>query len=113
MRAIYTIVICAFLVACGDKKEGDNTKYLPASNGNLNSISVVVDNALWEGSVGESVRAIFAAPINGLNVDEPMFTLSAAADVNNRLGSSSPSTLKLTVVPPSLTITPVLNILIP
>ncbi len=62
------------IVACGDKKE-DNTTYLPASNGNLNTISIVVDNELWEGSVGESIRNIFAAPINGLAVDEPMFKL--------------------------------------
>jgi len=75
MRTLYTIVIAMLFLACGDKKDGDKTVYLPASNGNLNSISVVVDNSLWDGSVGESIREIFAAPINGLLVDEPMFKL--------------------------------------
>lgn len=74
MRALYSVLFCLLLLACGDKKE-DNTIYLPASNGNLNSISVVVDNQLWEGSVGESIREIFAAPLNGLPVPEPMYKL--------------------------------------
>ncbi|MCT4628573.1 DUF4837 family protein [Winogradskyella sp.] len=75
MRTLYALLFCVFLTACGNEKKGDKTAYLPASNGNLNSISVVVDNSLWDGSVGESIRAIFAAPLNGLPVDEPMFKL--------------------------------------
>ena len=75
MRSLYTLLFCVLLVACSDKKDDDKTTYLPESNGVLNSISVVVDNDLWEGSVGESIRSIFAAPLNGLPVDEPMFKL--------------------------------------
>ncbi|WP_296382681.1 DUF4837 family protein [Winogradskyella sp.] len=74
MRALYSVLFCVLILACGEKKE-DNSIYLPASNGNLNSISVVVDNQLWEGSVGESIRDIFAAPLNGLPVDEPLFSM--------------------------------------
>ncbi|WP_299521456.1 DUF4837 family protein [Winogradskyella sp.] len=75
MRTLYTLLFCLLVMACDNKKDGDKTTYLPASNGNLNSISVVIDNELWEGSVGESIRNIFAAPLNGLPVDEPMFKL--------------------------------------
>lgn len=75
MRTFYLLFLCLIVTACGDKKEGNKTTYLPASNGNLNNISVVVDNTLWEGSVGENIRSIFAAPLNGLPVDEPMFKL--------------------------------------
>lgn len=75
MRALYIMVFCVLIVACGESKKGDNTLYLPESNGNLNSISVVVDNTLWEGVIGENIRNIFAAPIIGLPVDEPMFKL--------------------------------------
>ena len=75
MRALYSILFCVTLLACGDKKDGDNQIYLPASNGNLNNISVVVDNQLWEGNVGESIRSIFAAPLNGLPTDEPIFSM--------------------------------------
>ncbi|WP_458628219.1 DUF4837 family protein [Winogradskyella sp. PC D3.3] len=75
MRAFYTVLFCVLLLACGDKKEEDNSIYLPASNGNLNTISIVADNMVWEGEVGESIRAIFAAPLNGLPTDEPMFNM--------------------------------------
>ena len=75
MRTLYALLFCLLLTACGDKKEEDNRIFLPESNGNLNSISVVVDNDLWEGSIGENIRKIFAAPLNGLPVDEPMFKL--------------------------------------
>ena len=75
MKAFYTILFCALLLACGEKKEGDDQTYLPESNGNLNNISVVIDNIVWEDSVGESIRNIFAAPLNGLPTNEPMFSM--------------------------------------
>lgn len=75
MKALYSVVLCLFLLACGDKKDEDSKMYLPASNGNLNTISVVVDNQLWEGTIGENIRSIFAAPLNGLPTDEPMFSM--------------------------------------
>jgi hypothetical protein len=76
MRALFTLLFCVLLVACDEKKDGDKTIYLPASNGNLNTISVVIDNQLWDGSVGENIRKIFAAPLNGLASDnEPIFRL--------------------------------------
>ncbi len=64
MKAFYAVLFCVLLLACGEKKD-DSKIYLPASNGNLNTISVVVDNQLWEGAVGDSIRNIFAAPLNG------------------------------------------------
>ena len=75
MRALYSILFCVMLLSCGDKKDGDKKIYLPGSNGNLNNISVVVDNQLWEGNVGENIRNIFAAPLNGLPTPEPIFSM--------------------------------------
>ncbi|SDG75913.1 DUF4837 family protein [Winogradskyella thalassocola] len=75
MKALYTVLFCVLLLACGDKKEDDKTIYLPASNGNLNTISIVADNIVWEGEVGERVRDIFAAPLNGLPTEEPIFNM--------------------------------------
>lgn len=75
MKPLYTVLFCALLLACGDKKGEDNKTYLPASNGNLNTISVVADNIIWDGDVGEKIRNIFAAPLNGLPSDEPMFDM--------------------------------------
>ncbi|WP_296315335.1 DUF4837 family protein [Winogradskyella sp. UBA3174] len=75
MRTLYTVLVCTILLACGETKEEDKKIYLPDSNGNLNSISVVIDNLLWEGNVGENIRSIFASPLNGLPVPEPMFKM--------------------------------------
>ncbi|MDH7913722.1 DUF4837 family protein [Winogradskyella sp. SYSU M77433] len=73
MKALYALLLCITVLACDEKKQSDKQVYLPESNGNLNSISVVVDNTLWEGSIGENIRSIFAAPLMGLPVDEPLF----------------------------------------
>ncbi|WP_178991330.1 DUF4837 family protein [Winogradskyella schleiferi] len=75
MRAFYSVLFCVLFLACGESKKEDNQNYLPASNGNLNTISVVADNTLWEGNVGENIRNIFAAPLNGLPTEEPMFNM--------------------------------------
>ncbi|WP_370390319.1 DUF4837 family protein [uncultured Winogradskyella sp.] len=72
MRVLYALVISLLILGCSDKKK-DKTTYLPASNGNLNNISVVVDNLLWEGKIGEAIRRNFAAPLEGLPQDEPIF----------------------------------------
>lgn len=55
--------------------QSNNTVSLSASSGNINNLSVVVDNDLWEGSVGESIRNVIGAPLYGLPQDEPMFTM--------------------------------------
>ena len=74
MRIVQTVLLCLIMFTCGENNN-EKKAYLPASNGNLNSISVVVDNQLWEGRVGENIRNIFAAPLNGLPVDEPLFKI--------------------------------------
>lgn len=67
-------IVCLFvLFSCNDKK--DNIRYLSASSGNINAISVVADNILWEDNVGEAIRETLAAPAKGLPQDEPMFSL--------------------------------------
>lgn len=49
--------------------------YLPQSNGKINSLSVVMDNRLWKGAVGDTLRKYFAAPVDGLAVEEPLFSI--------------------------------------
>lgn len=72
MRVFLALIISIGILSCSDKKK-DKTTYLPASNGNLNNISVVVDNQLWDGAIGEAIRKNFAAPLEGLPQDEPIF----------------------------------------
>ena len=74
MRVFFTIACVFLLLNCNGKK--DTQRYLSSSNGNINSISVVADNLLWEDKVGESIREVLAAPVVGLpQDDEPLFDL--------------------------------------
>lgn len=68
---VFTIIL---LVSCKDK--GSNKEILLDSSGNINNVSVVLDNELWDGSVGDAIRSVLAAPIYGLPQDEPLFTIS-------------------------------------
>ena len=59
-------------LSCSDNQQ----KLLPASSGNINNISVVTNDELWEGAVGEVIRENFGRPIYGLPQIEPIFSLS-------------------------------------
>jgi len=61
-------------MSCGDKKS--NEKFLPDASGAINNVSVVTENDLWDGRVGEAIRNVLAKPIYGLPQDEPPFTIS-------------------------------------
>lgn len=74
-KIILFAFVTLFMSSCGDKKSS-NEKFLPNSSGNLNSVSVVVDNDMWSGSVGEAIRSLLATVVDGLPQDEPMFSMS-------------------------------------
>ena len=70
-----TAIVLFFLIttlSCSDNQQ----KLLPASSGNINNISVVTSDELWEGAVGEVIRENFGRPIYGLPQIEPVFSLS-------------------------------------
>jgi hypothetical protein len=61
-----------FLFSCNKKEE-----HLPRkTSGNINTISVVIDDQLWNGEIGESIRNKFASPVIGLPQEEPLFTIN-------------------------------------
>lgn len=67
--AVFTVIL---LFACnGGGSKGK--RILSSSSGNINSLSIVADNELWEGSVGEKIRSTIGAPVYGLPQDEPLF----------------------------------------
>lgn len=70
----FSVLALLVLMSCGDKKP--NQKFLPDASGAMNNVSVVTENDLWEGRIGEAIRSILAKPIYGLPQDEPMFTIS-------------------------------------
>ena len=69
----YAVVICAFflgVISCQPKKEMEPTE------APLNQVAVLVDDKLWNGELGDSLRNWFASPVEGLPQEEPEFTLN-------------------------------------
>jgi hypothetical protein len=60
------------ILSCGESKKYD---YKPESIGGINTVAVVVEDHLWEGTVGDKIREHFAAPVTGLIWEEPKFSL--------------------------------------
>ena len=75
MKQSLLLLSFLFIFSCGNKKSS-NQKILSDSSGNINNLSVVIDNNLWEGNVGEAIRDVLAAPLDGLPQDEPLFNMS-------------------------------------
>ncbi|MGA1226373.1 MAG: DUF4837 family protein [Tamlana sp.] len=71
---LLAITIC-FLWSCGDKKKSDE-RYIADASGAINNVSVVLENDLWDSSIGDAIRGVLAKPIYGLPQDEPTFTIS-------------------------------------
>ena len=71
---IFFLALSLTVVSC--KEEGKKVTYKPASIGAINSLTVVIDNDLWNGPVGDKVREHFAAPVLGLSWEEPLFTIN-------------------------------------
>ncbi len=66
------LLLAIVLASC---KEGKKQNYLPTSVGAINSMVVVIPNALWKSQVGDTIRKHFAAPVLGMPMDEPLFSI--------------------------------------
>lgn len=94
MKNIFSIACLVLVLSCGGK--GDNVRYLTSSTGNVNNVSIVADNLLWEDRVGEAVRSVLAAPLEGLPTEEPIFSLrQIPSQVFDGFATSSRSILKI------------------
>lgn len=73
-QILLPVFALAFFACSSDKKE------LQSSTGNINEITIVISDVLWNGEVGDALRRKFAAPVDGLTQEEPLFTLSQYYD---------------------------------
>ena len=75
MKKLLILLISAVgLVACGENSR-EEERILTESSGNINNLSVILEQELWRGEIGEAVRTTLAAPVDGLPQEEPLFTL--------------------------------------
>lgn len=66
------LFITSLLQSCNQKKER-----IPEVNSDkMNSVSVIIDEQLWNGEVGDTIRKKFASPVIGLPQEEPLFTIN-------------------------------------
>lgn len=73
--AVLTFVALSFL-SCKETSKEDAQAVLSESNGKINNVSIIIDDNLWNGEIGDSIRKKFAAPVDGLPQEEPLFTLN-------------------------------------
>jgi hypothetical protein len=76
MKPLYILLFSVvLLISCKDDGKRD-TSFLPESLGNINTLQVVITNDLWNDTVGETIRDYFAAPVDGLPQEEPLFSMN-------------------------------------
>jgi len=75
MKKTITLAFSLLLLIACDSNSTKGKRILPASSGNVNNLSVVIDNNLWEGNIGENIREIFGAEVYGLPQQEPLFSM--------------------------------------
>lgn len=66
------VLLSVVLVSCFKKED----KLPRKTSGAINTISVIIEDQLWNGEVGDSIRNKFASPVIGLPQEEPLFTIN-------------------------------------
>lgn len=70
-KALFFGLIFLTLTSCKQQHDlPDNTSE------KVNSVSVIIDDLLWNGEIGDSIRNKFASPVLGLPQEEPLFTIN-------------------------------------
>lgn len=71
-----TTLLALALMLIFSCKQDKNQDFLPNSIGAYNTLTVVIDNELWNSEVGDKIREHFAAPALGLSWDEALFSIT-------------------------------------
>jgi uncharacterized protein DUF4837 len=72
-KALFLLLFISILLSsCSEKRDAGTEK----TSGSINTISVIIDDQLWNGEVGDSIRNKFASPVIGLPQEEPLFTIN-------------------------------------
>jgi Domain of unknown function (DUF4837) len=73
MKKLLLLFLVSITFSCSQKEEKVSNN---ESIGSTNSLSVFIDDKLWIGEIGDTVRKKFAAPVDGLPQEEPLFTIN-------------------------------------
>lgn len=72
MNKALFLCLCFSFLSCQKKED----KAPRGTSGAINTISVIIDDQLWNGEVGDSIRNKFASPVLGLPQEEPLFSIN-------------------------------------
>ncbi len=75
-KFIFLSFIALSFLSCKETSKEEAKAILSESNGKINNVSIIIDDNLWNGEIGDSIRKKFAAPVDGLPQEEPLFTLN-------------------------------------
>ncbi len=74
MNKVHFLLLLTTLFFISCKKKGDDAN--EKTTGGINTISVLIDDQLWKGEIGDTVRNKFASSVIGLPQEEPQFTIN-------------------------------------
>ena len=60
MRKLILALFAVTILSCNDKP---SERVVSQSSGGLNTLTVVMNNDLWQGSIGENIREKLAGPV--------------------------------------------------
>lgn len=66
------LLVAVLACSCSFKKNN----FSEESSAAINTIAVIIDDQLWNGEVGDSIRNKFASPVLGLPQEEPLFSIN-------------------------------------
>lgn len=75
MKKLCLVVLALVFFSCNK-----NPVELEESTGDINHLTVLIEDALWKGEVGDFIRKKFAASVEGLPQEEPVFNLIQHTD---------------------------------
>ena len=68
----FLLLTAVVFLSCNDKRDSSAEK----TTGEINTISVLIDDQLLKGEIGDTVRNKFASSVIGLPQEEPQFTIN-------------------------------------
>ena len=72
MRRVFILAVFLF-ISCDS---GTKVKYIPKSNGNINTVSVGMPLKYWKNDLGEVVKKVFSQEFKGLPQQEPIVNIN-------------------------------------
>ncbi len=75
MKKACFLVFCIALLCCSCTHKSQKPSEIE-SLGRINSLTIIINDQLWNGEIGDSLRKKFAAPVDGLPQEEPLFTIN-------------------------------------